>query len=283
MVSSRISLTAMLAMGLCLSQGTGVVEAGGGSNLIRDLGSDAALALGHKDLSDQITGSFQDAGRKLQSEGGISGLFEHAVRRFGEKAVQNGVPAAVRVAANEAGVPTTPAGNRKLQGGVEPLHLPFHLPTDPLGELKMVTTEVLPHEETNAPVQTRKLQSEGGISGLFEHAVRRFGEKAVQNGVPAAVRVAANEAGVPTTPEGTRKLQGGVEPLHLPFHLPTDPLGEVKMVATEVLPHEETNAPVLTRKLQGGGSNFIRDLGADAALALRHKDLSDQIMGSFQN
>ena len=181
----------MLAMGLCLSQGTGVVEAGGGSNLIRDLGSDAALALGHKDLSDQITGSFQDAGRKLQSE--------------------------------------------------------------------------------------------GGISGLFEHAVRSFGEKAVQNGVPAAVRVAANEAGVPTTPEGTRKLQGGVEPLHLPFHLPTDPLGEVKMVATEVLPHEETNEPVLTRKLQGGGSNFIRDLGADAALALRHKDLSDQIMGSFQN
>ena len=191
MVSSRISLTAMLAMGLCLSQGTGVVEAGGGSNLIRDLGSDAALALGHKDLSDQITGSFQDAGRKLQSEGGISGLFEHAVRRFGEKAVQNGVPAAVRVAANEAGVPTTPAGNRKLQGGVEPLHLPFHLPTDPLGE--------------------------------------------------------------------------------------------VKMVATEVLPHEETNEPVLTRKLQGGGSNFIRDLGSDAALALGHKDLSDQIMGSFQN
>jgi len=270
-------------MGLCLSQGTGVVEAGGGSNFIRDLGSDAALALGHKDLSDQITGSFQDAGRKLQSEGGISGLFEHAVRSFGEKAVQNGVPAAVRVAANEAGVPTTPAGNRKLQGGVEPLHLPFHLPTDPLGEVKMVATEVLPHEETNAPVLTRKLQSEGGISGLFEHAVRSFGEKAVQNGVPAAVRVAANEAGVPTTPEGTRKLQGGVEPLHLPFHLPTDPLGELKMVATEVLPHEETNEPVLTRKLQGGGSNFIRDLGADAALALGHKDLSDQIMGSFQN
>merc|ERR1712182_199943 len=46
-------------------------------------------------------------------------LFNHAVRRFGEKAVENGVPAGVRVGANLAHIPTTPAGDRrKLLAGI---------------------------------------------------------------------------------------------------------------------------------------------------------------------
>merc|ERR1712048_103399 len=77
---SRLSLSAMLALGLCLSQGTATEAAG------------------------------------------ITQLFNHAVRRFGEKAVENGVPAGVRVGANLAHIPTTPVGNRRnLQAGITQL------------------------------------------------------------------------------------------------------------------------------------------------------------------
>ena len=107
---SRLSLSAMLALGLCLSQGTATEAAG------------------------------------------ITQLFNHAVRRFGEKAVENGVPAGVRVGANLAHIPTTPADNRKLLGigDAAPIaiHLPFHKPDDFLGEFQTAAGEIVPHFET---------------------------------------------------------------------------------------------------------------------------------------
>merc|ERR1739848_690507 len=92
---SRLSLSAMLALGLCLSQGTATEAAG------------------------------------------ITQLFNHAVRRFGEKAVENGVP----------------AGNRKLLGigDAAPIaiHLPFHKPDDFIGEFQTAAGEIVPHYEPN--------------------------------------------------------------------------------------------------------------------------------------
>ena len=108
---SRLSLSAMLALGLCLSQGTATEAAG------------------------------------------ITQLFNHAVRRFGEKAVENGVPAGVRVGANLAHIPTVPAGNRKLLGigDAAPIaiHLPFHKPDDFIGEFQTAAGEIVPHYEPN--------------------------------------------------------------------------------------------------------------------------------------
>merc|ERR1739848_601397 len=107
----RLSLSAMLALGLCLSQGTATEAAG------------------------------------------ITQLFNHAVRRFGEKAVENGVPAGVRVGANLAHIPTVPAGNRKLLGigDAAPIaiHLPFHKPDDFIGEFQTAAGEIVPHYEPN--------------------------------------------------------------------------------------------------------------------------------------
>merc|ERR1712188_15828 len=119
---SRLSLSAMLALGLCLSQGTATEAAG------------------------------------------ITQLFNHAVRRFGEKAVENGVPAGVRVGANLAHIPTVPAGNRKLLGigDAAPIaiHLPFHKPDDFLGEFQTAAGEIVPHPEANAaPTDTDYLDS----------------------------------------------------------------------------------------------------------------------------
>merc|ERR1712174_80567 len=66
---------------------------------------------------EETNGDFNSGQRKLLA--GITQLFNHAVRRFGEKAVENGVPAGVRVGANLAHIPTTPAGDRrKLQAGI---------------------------------------------------------------------------------------------------------------------------------------------------------------------
>merc|ERR1712072_392074 len=75
-------------------------------------------------------------------------LFNHAIRRFGEKAVENGVPAGVRVGANLAHIPTVPAaGNRKLLGigDAAPIaiHLPFHKPDDFIGEFQTAAGEIV--------------------------------------------------------------------------------------------------------------------------------------------
>merc|ERR1711977_226554 len=115
---SRLSLSAMLALGLCLSQGTATEAAG------------------------------------------ITQLFNHAVRRFGEKAVENGVPAGVRVGANLAHIPTVPAGNRKLLGigDAAPIaiHLPFHKPDDFIGEFQTAAGEIVPHYEPNGTPLTSR-------------------------------------------------------------------------------------------------------------------------------
>merc|ERR1712188_319504 len=132
----KSSIAAILALGLCLSQGT-LTKACGGANFLRDVGADAAALFGNHDLSDQISGSFSDNDRRklfgigdaaptdtdyldsvIEEEtngdfnsgqrkllAGITQLFNHAVRRFGEKAVENGVPAGVRVGANLAHIP----------------------------------------------------------------------------------------------------------------------------------------------------------------------------------
>merc|ERR1711933_42567 len=282
----KSSIAAILALGLCLAQGT-LTKACWGANFLRDVGADAAALFGNHDLSDQISGSFSDNDRRklfgigdaapiaihlplhkpddflgefqtaageivphpeanaaptdtdyldsvIEEEtngdfnsgqrkllAGITQLFNHAVRRFGEKAVENGVPAGVRVGANLAHIPTVPADNRKLLGigDAAPIaiHLPFHKPDDFLGEFQTAAGEIVPHFEANAaPTDTDYLDSVieeetngdfnsgqrkllAGITQLFNHAVRRFGEKAVENGVPAGVRVGANLAHIPTT------------------------------------------------------------------------------------
>merc|ERR1711897_13217 len=89
---------------------------------------------------------------------------------------------------------------------------------DFLGEFQTAAGEIVPHPEANAaPTDTDYLDSIieeetngdfnsgqrkllAGITQLFNHAVRRFGEKAVENGVPAGVRVGANLAHISTTP-----------------------------------------------------------------------------------
>merc|ERR1712057_2579 len=178
----KSSIAAILALGLCLSQGT-LTKACGGANFLRDVGADAAALFGNHDLSDQISGSFSDNDRR---------------KLFG---IGDAAPIAI--------------------------HLPFHKPDDFLGEFQTAAGEIVPHPEANAaPTDTdyldsvieeernpgRKLQA--GITQLFNHAVRRFGEKAVENGVPAGVRVGANLAHIPTTPAGDRrKLQAGITQL----------------------------------------------------------------------
>merc|ERR1712188_356756 len=176
----KSSLAAILALGLCLSQGT-LTKADGSANFLRDVGADTALLFGNHDLSDQILGS-ENNRRKLHGIG-------------------DAAPIAV--------------------------HLPFHKPDDFLGEFQTAAGEILPHPEANAaPSDTNYLDSVieeernsgrkllAGITQLFNHAVRRFGEKAVENGVPAGVRVGANLAHIPTTPVGNRRnLQAGITQL----------------------------------------------------------------------
>merc|ERR1712057_68391 len=60
----KSSLAAILALGLCLSQGT-LTKADGSANFLRDVGADTALLFGNHDLSDQILGS-ENNRRKLQ-------------------------------------------------------------------------------------------------------------------------------------------------------------------------------------------------------------------------
>merc|ERR1712157_593246 len=144
------------------------------------------------------------------------------------------------------------------------IHLPFHKPDDFLGAFQTAAGEIVPHPEANAaPTDTDYLDSVieeetngdfnsgqrkllAGITQLFNHAVRRFGEKAVENGVPAGVRVGANLAHIPTTPADNRKLLGigDAAPIaiHLPFHKPDDFLGEFQTAAGEIIPHPEANA-----------------------------------------
>merc|ERR1712118_411827 len=59
----KSSIAAILALGLCLSQGT-LTKACGGANFLRDVGADAAALFGNHDLSDQISGSFSDNDRR---------------------------------------------------------------------------------------------------------------------------------------------------------------------------------------------------------------------------
>ena len=261
----KSSIAAILALGLCLSQGT-LTKACGGANFLRDVGADAAALFGNHDLSDQISGSFSDNDRR---------------KLFG---IGDAAPIAI--------------------------HLPFHKPDDFLGEFQTAAGEIVPHPEANAaPTDTDYLDSIieeetngdfnsgqrkllAGITQLFNHAVRRFGEKAVENGVPAGVRVGANLAHIPTVPAGDRrKLQAGITQLfnhavrrfgekavengvpagvrvganlahipttpadnrkllgigdaapiaiHLPFHKPDDFLGEFQTAAGEIVPHFET-------------------------------------------
>merc|ERR1711977_606772 len=119
---SRLSLSAMLALGLCLSQGTATEAAG-----ITQLFNHAVRRFGEKAVENGVPAGVRvganlahiptmPAGDRRKLQAGITQLFNHAVRRFGEKAVENGVPAGVRVGANLAHIPTTPADNRKLLG-----------------------------------------------------------------------------------------------------------------------------------------------------------------------
>ena len=214
----KSSIAAILALGLCLSQGT-LTKACGGANFLRDVGADAAALFGNHDLSDQISGSFSDNDRR---------------KLFG---IGDAAPIAI--------------------------HLPFHKPDDFLGEFQTAAGEIVPHPEANAaPTDTDYLDSIieeetngdfnsgqrkllAGITQLFNHAVRRFGEKAVENGVPAGVRVGANLAHIPTVPADNRKLLGigDAAPIaiHLPFHKPDDFIGEFQTAAGEIVPHYEPN------------------------------------------
>merc|ERR1711981_1206512 len=178
-----MGLTALLALGLCLSQGT-LTIADGSANFIRDVGADTALLFGNHHLSDQILASENDDGGRRKLHG-----------------IGDAAPIAI--------------------------HLPFHKPDDFIGEFQTAAGEILPHSEANAaPSDTNYLDSViekernsgrklmAGITQLFNHAIRRFGEKAVENGVPAGVRVGANLAHIPTTPVGNRRnLQAGITQL----------------------------------------------------------------------
>merc|ERR1719158_2138069 len=214
----KSSLAAILALGLCLSQGT-LTKAYGSANFLRDVGADTALLFGNHDLSDQILGS-ENNRRKLQdgSANFLRDVGADTALLFGNHDLYDQIL-------------DSENNRRKLHGigDAAPIavHLPFHKPDDFLGEFQTAAGEILPHLEANAaPSDTNYLDSVieeernsgrkllAGITQLFNHAVRRFGEKAVENGVPAGVRFGANLAHIPTTPVGNRRnLQVGITQL----------------------------------------------------------------------